>query len=382
VNHAGLAPGTYTGDVTTSLSTNEIRSTNITLIVLPALAASASKERAAVGCLPARLSVTHTGLVNSFAAPAGFPTPLVARVSDDCGDPVAGAQVVAEFSNGDPVLPMRLADAGTGLFSATWTPSTTNNNVTVRVFARADNLISATAEIIGAVTPNRAPALTPNRVVNNLNGKNGDPLAPGTVAQVHGFDLAPSAVEPGVLPLRTTFNGTTVLVGLREAPLYFLSDRQLNVQLPTELEPNREHQIVVQANGGITTPDTISIAPATPGLLAFPDARIIAQHASYELITETSPAREGESIILYLVGMGATNPSVPSGNPSPAVPVVAPATVTVGGRPANIQYAGLTPGAVGLYQINLEVPTGATGDLLVEVRQDGILANTATLPVR
>ena len=69
--------------------------------------------------------------------------------------------------------------------------------------------------------------------------------------------------------------------------------------------------------------------------------------------------------------MGATNPSVASGVASPLdrlAPALAQPTVTIGGRPAPIDFAGLTPGGVGLYQINLRVPPNAvTGDNLPDV---------------
>ena len=387
VNQANLRPGTYSGDVTFAFSSALIRTTNITLVVLPATGSAASNFRSAVGCAPTKLSLTQTGLVNSFAAPAGWPTPLIVRLADDCGDPVLNGQVVATFSNGDPALTMRLTVPDNGLYSATWAPGGVSGAVTVTARANAPNLAATTADITGSVTPNKVPVLTPNAVVNNLNSLNGAPLSPGAVAQVHGLALAPSTVEPPGIPLRKTFNGTRVLVGAFEAPLYFLSDGQLNVQIPTELQADREYSIVVEANGGLTLPDSVTLAQTQPGVAAFADRRIIAQHSSnFTLITPTAPAQQGEVIILYLIGMGATDVLVASANASPSVEPLARVralpTVTVGNRPATVAFAGLTPGAVGLYQINLFVPTGGTGDLPVVISQNGVEANTTVLPVR
>src|SRR6185369_5921703 len=115
------------GDVTFAFSSPQIRSTNVTLVVQPATAGtSAVKSRAVAGCTPTKLSLTQTGLVNSFAAPAGWPTPLIVRLADDCGDSVLNGQVTATFSNGDPALPMRLTVPENGLYSATWAPGTVN----------------------------------------------------------------------------------------------------------------------------------------------------------------------------------------------------------------------------------------------------------------
>ena len=142
---------------------------------------------------------------------------------------------------------------------------------------------------------------------------------------------------------------------------------------------------MIEANGALTIPDSLTIAPAQPGLLSFADRRLIAQHPDYSLISADSPAKQGEAITLYLVGMGATDVPVASGVPSPGVPLAnakSQPAVTIGGRTAPLIFAGLTPGAVGLYQINLFVPTGQTGDLAVVVTQNGVVANAAVIPVR
>ena len=106
VNPIRLAPGVYTGDVTFAFSSTQIRTVNVTLVVQPSTASSALKTLSAVtGCAPAKLALTQTGLTNSFAAPAGWPTPLIVQLANDCGDPVLNGQVVATFSNGDPPSP-------------------------------------------------------------------------------------------------------------------------------------------------------------------------------------------------------------------------------------------------------------------------------------
>jgi len=383
-----LPPGIYHGDVTFAFSSTEIRTTNVTLVVLPSASSSAAKTLSAVaGCAPAKLALTQTGLANSFAAPAGWPTPLIVQLANDCGEPVLNGQVVATFSNGDSPLSMRLTDPDTGLYSATWSPGTVTGSMTVTARAFAPTLSTTAADISGSVTVNKVPVVFSSSTRNNLTELPEAPLAPGLAAYVKGSSLAPVASEPR--PFVTTYNGTTVLVGGLAAPLYYVSDGQLNIQIPTELEPGREYSLLVAANGGYALPDSILVAPAQPGVFYFDDggvARLTAQHFSdYSLVTSASPAKPGETLTIYLIGMGGTNPPVASADLPPVgtlARAVEPPTVMIGGKQAALSFSGLNPGFVGLYQINLTVPDGVSGELPVVITQDGVEANSTFLVVK
>ena len=95
----------------------------------------------------------------------------------------------------------------------------------------------------------------------------------------------------------------------------------------------------------------------------------------------------GEFISIYCTGLGPTDPSVPSGTAAPASSLAVVKTqpsVTIGGRPATVAFAGLAPGFVGVYQINAQVPAGITpGDAVpVVITQGSAQSNTATIAVR
>src|SRR5205814_7045515 len=124
------------------------------------------------------------------------------------------------------------------------------------------------------------------------------------------------------------------------------------------------------------------LAVAEPGVVAFADGRLVAQHsdAVASLVSPDSPARQGEVITVYLVGMGETDPPVATAAPAPGVEPLARVkvqpTVTIGGLTASMIYSGLTPFAVGLYQITLTVPTGISGtDLPVVITQNVVDTN-------
>ncbi len=389
-NPANLPPGVYTGEVTFALATTQTESTNVTLVVLPAGAtlSPSEKTRAAVaGCTPAKLALVQTGLVNSFAAPAGWPASLAVRLVDDCGSPVPSGQVVATFSNGDPALTMKLTDPNAGLYSATWSPGRAADTVTMTAHASAPNLVAAVSNITGSVRANKAPVLATNGMLNSVNPVVGAPLAPGTLAQVSGSSLAPSPAQADSLPLQTTLNGTQVLIGPLAAALFSVSDGLLNVQIPTDLQPDKEYPVIVATSGGLTLPDTITTAKATPSVMVNADNSVTALHgADFSPVTADSPAMANETILLSLVGMGATDPPLATGAAAPAdtpASVVTPAIVTIAGEQATVLFAQLTPGAVGMYQIGVVVP----GDLQavnapVVITQNGVAANKATLPIQ
>ena len=389
-NPANLPPGVYTGEVTFALSTTQIHSTNVTLVVQPASAIPAStslRAAAVLGCTPAKLALVQTGLANSFAAPAGWPTSMAVRLVDDCGSAVPNGQVIATFSNGDPALTMKLTDPNAGVYSATWSPSKVTDSMAVTARASAPNLASASFNITGSVTANKAPVLATNSLLNPNNPIVGAPLAPGTIAQVSGSSLASSPGQSGSLPLQTTLNGTQVLIGPLAAALFSVSDGLLNIQIPTELQPDKEYPVVVATSAGFTLSDTITTAKATPSVGVYPDNSVTALHsADLSPVTAASPAAANEMILLSLVGMGATDPPVATGVAAAADPpanVVTPPIVTIAGEQATIVFAQLTPGTVGTYEIGLIVP----GDLQavnapVVITQNGVAANSATLPIQ
>lgn len=396
-NPSGMLAGFYSGQIHISAGST-LESVDVTLIVSPG---TTSHDRSglqshAAGCTASKLAITETGIPNNFAVPAGWPATLIVQLSDDCASAVAAGNVIASFSNGD--APLNLVADQLGNYSATWQPHNVNASMVITLNAAASGLQSATAKLYGGIGPNQTPAptLAPNGTVNNLNPVSGAALSPGTIAQVYGSGLGSTPVSTGGAPLPTSYHNTFALVGSTQAPLYFLSSGQVNIQIPFQATGTEQMPIVLSVNNALTLPQMLDIVPATPGVLSKDDgpntaspqngAHIIAQHSDYSLVTSSNPAKPGEYLIMYLVGMGATNPPVASGAASPGPPnlanVVEQPTVTVDSQPSTLLFAGLSPGYVGLYQINFQVPSSAkSGDLEVDVVQNGVAANPTLLPV-
>ena len=389
VNLTGLAPGIYRGGVSYAFSAAAVRTVNVTLIVQAGGAALLQTQFTshAAGCTPTKLVPTQTGLTTNFSQPASWPTPLTIKLFDDCGNIITSGQVVTSFSNGDPPLPLQPIDKTTGLYAGTWTPRITSSQITITSRASATGFAAATSVIKGQVAPNSAPALNPGGTLNAFGASLGAPLGPGSIVQIYGTNLSAQPNTATALPLPDALGGTKVIIGGKNAPLYFASATQINAQVPVELKPNQQYQIVVSANGALSTPDTLQLTDVAPGIATFANGAVIAQHLDGSLVLDTkSPAKPGEIVIFYMSGLGVTDNQVPTGDASPgdilAHPTV-PLKLTLNGVDAPVQFVGLTPGLVGLFQVNFKVPDAVPdGNLDLLIQQGDILSNKTILPVK
>jgi uncharacterized protein (TIGR03437 family) len=394
VSPGKLVPGVYRGTVTYQLqSGGTAPAVNVTLIVENSAATPASTNRttisaASASCTPSQIVPAQTGLASNFAQPTSWPTPLTIKLLDDCANGVPNGQVIATFTNGDPPLVLQAVDTVSGTYSGTWTPHATAPQVTIAARATAKGFAPATLTISGQVTPNVAPVLSPNGTVNIFVPVAGSPLAPGMIVQIYGLNLAAQALPSSTVPLTTSLGNTSVLIGGVQAPLYYVGPNQINAQVPFELTPGKPYQVLIDANGALSTPSGIQVGPDAPGIAAFASGQIIAQHANGAVVSDANPAAPGEYVVFYVAGMGLTTQTVGSGQPSPSNPAAATLdqpTLTLNGQsiPASaIYFAGLTPTFVGLYQVNFQIPLNTpNGDLQLVVTQSGGQSNQTVLAV-
>jgi uncharacterized protein (TIGR03437 family) len=337
-------------------------------------------------CSNAVLVPTQTGLVSNFSAPTSWPTPLAVKLFDSCGSTVGSAQIVATFTNGDPPLPLTSVTANSGIYSGTWTPRKASSQVTITASVNAPGYPAASVKIAGQVAPNAAPVLAPNSTGDVFHPQVGAGLGPGNIVQIYGANLASATATPATLPLPTSMNGTSVLIGGVKAPLFYISPGQINAQIPFELQAGNQYQLIVNANGALTTPQTLQLNGGTPAILNFSSGAVVAQHLDGTLILDSSPAVPGEYVVIYSSGLGATDIPVPSGSASPSDPparVADPPALTLNGNSVPVLFAGLTPGLVGLYQVNFQIPLDAkSGNYDLVLTQSGTPSNKTVLTIQ
>jgi uncharacterized protein (TIGR03437 family) len=377
------AQGFYSGLINVGFGTTSVRTLHVGFSVVPTQTGI---------CQPQTLYLTETAIPDNFAVSAGSPTPLEVVLEDNCGNPIVNGVITATFSNGDPGVD--LIGLGNGHYVQTWTPlnpsdSLPGGNLSVAFQGFAPPLTPVSTEVIGSVTKASLPAIATNGVINSFIASRGLPIAPGAVVQIFGSGLA-SGTAFGTIAngrLSTAIAGASVKIGGMDAPIAYANPTQINLQVPAELQANRQYQVIVNTGGVYSKPEPINIAAVQPVIAAtFPDGRIIAQDVNYNLINAQNPAHAGDVITLYLTGMGATNPPVPTGMLAPTSPLATTTVqpqVSIDTASADILFSGLTPGGVGLYQINIRIPAGIrTGDLQLVVSQGGIASNAAIIPVR
>jgi uncharacterized protein (TIGR03437 family) len=205
-------------------------------------------------------------------------------------------------------------------------------------------------------------------------------VAPGSLATVVGTGLAPATASAASLPLPTTLNGVSVTLGGRPARLSYISATQINFQVPIAAPPGPA-TLAVTVNGTASNSFLVTVAAAAPGVFQYGANRGVVQNQDYSLNSAANPAAAGSSLIVYLTGIGATNPAVADGVAAPGSPLATPllaGTATIGGVNAPIQFLGLTPGSVGLAQANLQVPALPSGDHPLILRMN----NRASQPVQ
>jgi uncharacterized protein (TIGR03437 family) len=376
--------------VSYALAGAAVRTVNVALIVPPSVSAQSrpqaiTAKTTAGACVPSQIIAIQIGLLNNFAELATLPVPLAVLVVDDCGNPVPAAQVVMTFSNGDAPLALSPTGASSGVYTGTWTPLGGGAQVTVLGTATATGFAAATTQVTGEVTANAGPVLTQNATLQIYNPLIGGAVAPGSILELYGSNLAAQPVTSSMLPLTTTLGQTSVTIGGIPAPLYYVSPTQINAQAPFELVTGKQYQVVVNVNGALTAPGSIAIAAAIPGIAAWPNGQVIAQHLDYSLVSETSPAQPGEYVVFYLVGLGATDYPVATGAESPLNPLLHPSmpvVLTLNSIAQLVRFVGLTPTLVGLYQIDFFVPGDTPdGDMQLVVSQSGQASNAVILPV-
>jgi minor extracellular serine protease Vpr len=361
-----------------------------------------------------------------FLVPDGIPYNIVSQSTTIQGTPgddggTAVIQVVDQFGvpvTGAPVT-FSASPGGVTLQSVDGEPACSPNNATTATcntdsygFAYAEVFLGAnpgtpvlTAEVaktsfsLGQAYILPVPTIAAGQVLNNASFQTA--IAPGSIIAIkgsnimdvgnlvntaQGYDVANLSPFPLALDaVNVSFDVPSAGISV-PAPIVAVSQNQINVQVPWELQGQTSAQVKVIIDEFFGVPIysnvvTVPIASSAPAFYMYnngntPDAL----DSNYHIITSSNPAVRGQFIMLYANALGPVANTPADGAPgdnttiTTSVPVV-----TIGGQPASVQYHGLAPGFAGVYQVNVQVPTNiSAGNQAITIAIGGNTSPTTT----
>jgi uncharacterized protein (TIGR03437 family) len=206
-----------------------------------------------------------------------------------------------------------------------------------------------------------APAITNGGVVNTANFTAA--LAPGGLVSVFGRNLSQSGAAPGG-PLPTVLGNACVTLNNAALPLLATATGQINAQIPPTLAAGRYplvvRSIAAQAASASVTVTVSKYAPA----IFIDDKGPAIFHKDGTRVDKNNPATRDEPLTIYATGLGVTTGGkVTAGQASPSSPLAVTAAVqlffgdpTIKQAAVIVDWSGLLPGSIGVYQINARVP--------------------------
>lgn len=212
--------------------------------------------------------------------------------------------------------------------------------------------------------------ITPQGVLNAASLRPG-PVAPGELIVLMGSSIGPllPAAFDGTVA-GTVLHGARILVNGLPAPLTYASSNQINAAVPYTISGDAA-SIVIESGGARKAEVTVPVREAVPAIFTLDSSGVgpgAILNQDYSINSSVTPADRGSVVMIYATGGGQTDPpglDVPN---SELRRLRLPAGVWIGGKPAEVLYAGTAPGPVpGLIQVNARVPLDTEPGIVVPV---------------
>jgi uncharacterized protein (TIGR03437 family) len=321
-----------------------------------------------------RVTVTSTGGSLSFTATATTET--------------GGSWLAVSPGAGSTTADLTVTITPAGLQPGTYTGAITVGSPNAN---NSPQRVTVTLTVTAAPQPQ--PSIT---VVANAASYARGALAVGEIVYLEGTNLGP----PALTTLRLTgglvdsfLADTRILFDGLPAPLIYVSNTKSSAVVPYALFGRASTRVQVEYQGVRSNPVEFRLAESAPGLFALdatgqgPGAIL---NQDYSVNRPPNPAPKGSVVMLYGTGVGQLMPPVLDGSVTPTtLPLPAPllpVTVQIGGRSAQVLYAGPAPGFVaGVLQVNVRIaedfPSGAAVPVVITVGGNASQAGL-TLAVR
>jgi uncharacterized protein (TIGR03437 family) len=189
-------------------------------------------------------------------------------------------------------------------------------------------------------------------------------IAQGSIISIFGLDLTTAITPESGFPVPTQLGGVSVRIGDRWAPLYIATPGQINAMVPYEIPAGTAAVQIEAGNNSVFKYGNINVGASAPRIFTIPSGgsgqgAIQDGSNGYVIVNSSAPASAGHVLVIYCEGLGQTNPPAPSGIAANGAPQIAALpSVNIGGQNSSVQFAGISPGFTGLYQVNAVVPSG------------------------
>lgn len=261
--------------------------------------------------------------------------------------------------------------------------------------------LNAKAALAAAIAMplNDQPAVAIGGTVNGASFSQQGGISPGSLVSVFGQNLSSSTALAGSLPLPVSLGGTRVSLSDIAAHLVFISPGQINLQIPWELTGQTQALIASTVAGVTGNTDTISLATFSPGIFSTNQSGsgqgaiqiansggIFAAPVGALPGVSSKPAMQGDFLSIFCTGLGPVNNQPSSGAPAPDGNSTTTSTpvVTIAGKSVPVTFSGLSPGFIGLYQVNVQITASVQrGNALpVKLTIGGVTSNTVTVAIQ
>ncbi len=343
------------------------------------------------GCATATLSGAYTydasGPALSGTAETGASDESGVLQFDGQGNVTASYSITSSGTTASAVTSTGTYSVTSGcLATATLIDSNSKTNtlnlVIMGNYGQNADLLEANSQFIRDGQAHSA-VVNPSQAIANVASYAVSATPPGSVFTLFGSDLATKTASAGNPPLPLTLLTTQVKVNGVAVPLFYVDTGQIDAQMPWEIQGGTVASVVV-TNGNSTSNAVAVYVPATgtPGLSFYSTNRVVVVNINGSTNSATAPAAVGDEVVLYFTGGGPVTPAgklvTGAGAPNGLSGVTGSYSITVGGvsvPSANIEFVGLSPGSVGLYQANFNVPQLAKGTYPVVLTIAGEASN-------
>jgi uncharacterized protein (TIGR03437 family) len=329
---------------------------------------SPSGTRFMVGALsqPASLMQSMALEVNSAAGACGVPVDLLDAV-DSSGNPPAAGALISRIDVCDGSQPAYQIGVGAAQAYRAFVTDLASGGASMDISGNAAATYKATRPVLALVVAPQDVSFTADAVVNAATYTSG--IAPGGIMAIFGTGLSAPGVPSGP--------ATAADMDGVAATVLWASAFQINAQVPPGIAPG-VHTLRVRSAYGVAQ-QSINVSAIAPAIFLMGNSGMGAVlNQDFSMNGPANPLPRGQVLVVYATGLGAV------ARQGQLSVTTAPVTAVVNGQELPAQFAGLAPGYVGLYQVNVPIPAATPPGLGVSLtlKEGGQLSNTVAVALQ